>query len=86
MKIVIAAAAVLLAHEWYPKDCCEDGHCKPVPCTEFREDPTSPHLIFHGEHFAFKRDIRESPDDQCHACESPTAERMYCIFMPKGNV
>jgi hypothetical protein len=22
------------AHSWYPKECCSDNDCRPVPCAE----------------------------------------------------
>jgi hypothetical protein len=37
---LFAAAALMLvsgaatAHSWYPKECCHDKDCRPVPCAE----------------------------------------------------
>jgi len=29
------------AHDWYPKECCEENHCHPVNCAEIRNGGTS---------------------------------------------
>ena len=40
-KLVCLLAAALMmvsgaatAHSWYPKECCHDNDCRPVPCAE----------------------------------------------------
>jgi hypothetical protein len=26
------------AHSWYPRECCSDQHCFPVPCNELHNN------------------------------------------------
>jgi len=74
---------ILLAHLWYPHECCEDGHCKPVPCSaiEYYKE----YALVYG--LWIKADeIRVSPDGQCHMCHEEGRERLYCLFIPRGEV
>jgi hypothetical protein len=63
-------------HEMYPKDCCQEQHCHPVPCNEIKYD---------GENYIWNdmifRDIRDSPDGGCHVCHRGATP--MCI-MPGG--
>lgn len=79
MKIVLAAA-VVLAHSWYPQECCQDRHCHPVPCDSIR--PHALGLSWHGIVFTPPM-IRNSPDKDCHVCVSTDGRYTYpfCIFI-----
>lgn len=82
MKTLLAA--VILAHSWYPHECCSDQDCRPVPCADLTEHPQLPHLLMHGAHHIHKNEVRVSPDGQCHVCESITSAKMYCAWQPLG--
>jgi hypothetical protein len=89
---VLAAAVLLLngaatAHSWYPKECCHDNDCRPVPCAE---------LSFHDKDVVWRkrlyfsgRMIRESKDGNCHVCVKGglTANIIpylpLCVFVPQ---
>jgi hypothetical protein len=88
---VLAAAVMLLNgrywHSWYPKECCHNNDCRPVPCGE---------LSFHdkdvvwGKHLYFSGPmIRESKDGNCHVCVKGglTASIIpylpLCVFVPQ---
>lgn len=79
-------AATLLAHDWYPTDCCSGRDCRPVPCDEIHDNE------YRGAHFT---SIRPSEDNQCHACfierhsyRAGEGAREWiaplCLFIPKG--
>src|ERR1700739_4274719 len=59
-------AALMLAHSWYPQECCHDNDCHPVPCAElsYRDKDLvwRKHIYFSGPM------IRESNDGNCHVC------------------
>lgn len=76
-------AVIVLAHDWYPHECCKDGTCRPIPCSELREHPTKPYLM-RGDDWIEKSEVRASPDGQCHTCDVSEAGRMYCVWVPKG--
>ena len=80
MKLL--AAALLLAHSWYPSDCCggddKHGDCRPVPCNEIGE--LNDGLVWHRLYFDAEH-RRVSPDTQCHVCARNDAYP-FCIFTP----
>ena len=77
-------ADLILAHSWYPNECCADKDCHPVPCEEISEDENGAmhwkYLIFEGSQ------IRASPDHECHVChllEEGRPVTPICIFTQK---
>src|SRR4029077_14564145 len=53
------------AHSWYPRECCSDQHCFPVPCNELHNSMSGVewhHRVFGG------REIKTSQDQACHVC------------------
>ena len=50
-------AALMLAHSWYPQECCHDKECRPVPCAELHYDGDS---VRYGRIYFSKRMIRQS--------------------------
>lgn len=76
-------AAVLLAHSWYPIECCNGGDCRPIPCNELKFQSGNPGWYLHNGHWIIADEVRKSPDGLCHVCEQSDHERMYCVFMPE---
>ena len=82
-------AALMLAHSWYPQECCHDNDCHPVPCAElsYRDKDVGwrKHIYFSGPM------IRESNDGNCHVCveEGLSANIIpyvpLCVFVPKAT-
>lgn len=74
---ILLLAAVLLAHEWYPMECCHDRDCAPVPCEEIHS---------RGDNWEYKgltiaKDKSQmSPDGKCHICGIPHIN-ILCIFL-----
>ena len=90
MSSLKICAAVLLAHSWYPSECCNGsdvgGDCHPVPCSEITESWAEGSLRWHKFTF-MPSTIRDSLDSQCHVCadERISSEwRGYCVFLPKA--
>jgi hypothetical protein len=84
MKMKTLLAGLILAHSWYPNECCTDKDCHPVPCDEISEDENGAmhwkYLIFEGSQ------IRASPDHECHVChllEEGRPVTPICIFTQK---
>lgn len=69
-------ALILLAHSWYPQECCDQRHCRPVPCSEIKSI---------GDYWAWwsfswpKNEARTSPDGFCHVCVGDNVS--YCLFL-----
>jgi hypothetical protein len=68
---------LILIHMLYSHECCEDHHCRPVPCNEVIDlgddgwrwrDRTFPRWT-----------LRASPDGNCHVC---VANIPMCIYLP----
>jgi len=59
------------AHDWYPKECCEENHCHPVNCAEIRNGGTSSYF-WRGYLFP-KTLVSPSLDGNCHVCKIPRA-------------
>jgi hypothetical protein len=85
MLLACFAAATLLAHSWYPPDCCGDGDCHPVPCREISKAKNN-YWVWQGYYFT-QPQHHFSPDGACHVC----LDRKYplmgtlvprCIFTP----
>src|ERR1700759_30239 len=54
------------AHSWYPKECCSDHDCQPVPCAELTKGKEG--LNWRDRVTFSQLQIHDSPDDQCHVC------------------
>jgi hypothetical protein len=75
-------AGVVLAHSWYPRECCgDDNECYPVPCGELVE--TGAGIVWRGYVFRGKQ-IRPTPDGSCHVCavENFLGVQGWCVFVP----
>jgi hypothetical protein len=83
---VLLLTGFLLAHDWYPAECCSGQDCHPVPCEEI-DGNLYRNTIFPS--------VRQSLDDKCHACfierhgyEHGKGELHYivpfCLFTQKG--
>jgi hypothetical protein len=70
-------AAVMLAHSWYPRECCHEKDCLPVPCAELsyqdKDVVWRKHIYFSGrmireiERRKLPRLRRERPQRQHHS-------------------
>ncbi len=86
-NLVIAASLLLstaaYGHSWYPKDCCHDADCRPVPCGELVE--TRHGLVWRGVVFN-KTQVKPSQDQFCHVCAKRQEGTMLpylplCVFV-----
>ena len=86
---MLLLALFLLAHSWYPQDCCTENHCHPVPCSDLQREPYPSlrlkmwNYVPQGMRFPESL-IRPSQDEQCHVCVNGTM--MLCVFMPQPNM
>jgi hypothetical protein len=64
MLVLFSSAAD--AHSWYPKDCCHDGDCHPVPCDELIE--TRNGIMWRGVVLFNDAQVKASHDQFCHVC------------------
>jgi len=88
--MLVSAAAT--AHSWYPKECCHDNDCRPVPCAELKYEGD---LIIWKDEYHFNREVvRPSPDQSCHICVREQQGFMpyiltfifpVCVFVPKAT-
>src|SRR5262245_16982846 len=80
-QLAILIAVLLLAHEWYPNQCCGGHDCLEVPCAAV--------AYKHGyweylpKHVTFNA-AQASPDNYCHVCIND-ANIGLCLFVPQEN-
>jgi hypothetical protein len=77
------------AHSWYPKECCHNDDCHPVPCGELTT--TRYGLSWKGVAVFSELMIRFSPDGACHVSgmwQQQSTILPYlplCVFVPKAT-
>jgi hypothetical protein len=79
---VTIIVGLLLAHEWYPSQCCGGHDCLQVPCA------TVVHMHGYWEylpkHVIFNA-AQVSPDNYCHVCINEANNVGLCLFVPDVN-
>lgn len=71
-------ALYLLAHSWYPPECCSDRDCEPVP--DGSVSRVQGGYQFEGQ-FIPDATVRTGQDLRFHACKSPSGT-LLCFFRP----
>jgi hypothetical protein len=77
------------AHSWYPKECCHEHDCHPVPCGELTG--TRYGLSWKGIAVFSEPMIRLSPDGACHVCAMWQQSNNIlpvlpvCVYVPKAT-
>jgi hypothetical protein len=80
---MLALVFLMFAHSWYPRECCSDQDCRPVPCSEISYKDGA--YFYDGVRFNEIK-VRPSPDEQCHACYGLMQTVGACLFLPQHNV
>jgi hypothetical protein len=77
-QLIVSPAA---AHSWYPKECCSDNDCRPVPCGEL----THLGLMWRGLVIFTHMQTRDSRDQLCHVRVKFHAgfDLPICVFVPR---
>jgi hypothetical protein len=85
MSALKLLSAIVLAHSWYPQECCSDRDCRSVPCESIREDGGGivSYQSPEGTEYRFIR-VKPSLDNQCHVCIGQ-AGGAYCAFIQLGT-
>src|SRR5260370_9326430 len=63
--MTVCLAALLLAHSWYPGSCCGERDCRPVPCSEIRQEGSN---LVYGKMLFLPHMRQYSQDGPCHEC------------------
>jgi hypothetical protein len=75
------------AHSWYPKECCSDDDCKPVPCAELTK--TNLGLMWRGLVIFNEMQTHDSLDQFCHVCIKANIDILpylpICVFIPRAT-
>jgi hypothetical protein len=81
-QLIVGTAS---AHSWYPKECCNDNDCRPVPCADLAK--THLGLTWRGLVIFNEMQTRDSLDQFCHVCvKSYVGFIPYlpiCVFIPR---
>jgi len=86
----LISAAPILAHSWYPQECCHDKDCHPVPCAELKVAAKGD-VMWKGVLYFSGPMLRDSLDGQCHVCveEGLNASIIpylpLCVFVPQAT-
>ena len=88
-----AFALMLLAHNWYPADCCSGDDCHPIPCSIVH--PARGGYVIHGADIGLPPEyggenevefsgpnVRPSLDENCHLC-LVFRHGTRCLFLPQ---
>jgi hypothetical protein len=77
------------AHSWYPRECCHNDDCHPVPCGELT---TTRYGLSWKDVAVFSEPmIRSSPDGACHVCgmwghySTILPYLPLCVFLPNAT-
>ena len=80
-------ALLLLAHSWYPQNCCSDYDCEPLPVEAIVETHDGWHIGYCSpmrgvcvDNFVKRGQEKHSEDGRFHLCF--TSERIICFFVP----
>jgi hypothetical protein len=86
-QLIISPAS---AHSWYPKECCSDIDCRPVPCAELTKINLG--WIWRGLVIFDEAQTRDSLDQFCHVCVKsyvayigPVPYLPICVFIPRAT-
>ena len=74
----LAFSIIILAHSWYPPECCSGIDCKPVSCEDLEQLNDGKVLYKPGGYTFAKSQVSPSQDANCHVC----ARR--CVFILSG--
>jgi hypothetical protein len=84
-QLIVSAAG---AHSWYPKECCSDIDCRPVPCAEVTK--TNLGWMWRGLVIFAETQTRDSLDQFCHVCVKSYVAYIglvpylpICVFIPR---
>jgi len=89
LTATILSATPLVAHDWYPAECCSGQDCAPVTGVSFvSSSPNELPVMIVTTQYGTKpvpRSIapRESPDERMHACIFQG--QVICLFIPPTN-
>jgi hypothetical protein len=75
-------ALLLLAHSWYPAECCSGRDCAEVASE--RVQVQSDGYLVDGRHKIFHKDTKVSPDENFHMCASSSEVHPRCFWAPRG--
>ena len=88
---VMVMPSAVIAHEWYPRECCHDLDCSPVERAERLPDGSLRLTSKVGTTVvpaSFPR--RRSPDHQMHICMVRFSHlddmRPVCLFVPSATM
>lgn len=80
-------STAVMAHEWYPPECCSGNDCRLARQDEIVEAPGGWRVVPTGEFFTYKA-ARPSPDGKFHRCLQVPVDiksKTLCIFVPVGG-
>ena len=78
-------ALVLLAHSWYPLQCCSGQDCFPLGDREVEEQAAGWRVRVTGE-FIPRSQGQRSQDGRYHICRSGATWKVRCFFYPIRGV
>lgn len=81
--IPIIIAALMLAHSWYPPECCNGVDCAPLE--DSRVEVTPDGYRIDGNILVLYKDARVSADEHYHTCWSDRSTKPRCFFAPRGT-
>jgi hypothetical protein len=85
---MVPGSGSVLAHDWYPSECCAGYDCEPVPGKDadmpgyYNFLVKNPNTGAIHEYTVPQEMTRPSEDERYHACWPKYAEAPRCFFIP----
>ena len=83
--LLLVPSLILLAHDWYPLDCCAGRDCHPIADTDVTATAAGWFVKATGETIPYSS-TQTSPDGRVHRCWNHFARNpaphTICLFVP----
>jgi len=82
----LSLIGIILAHSFYPSQCCGGQDCRPIDCSQLVEQSNGRWLYIPTHNEFSPEQVYPSQDRFCHVCVSSGADhRSLCAFIQMGT-
>lgn len=83
LALALLISFITMGHSWYDGYCCQETDCQPIEKTSQYGNKMVYHTQF-GQHMVDNdTSIRDSKDNQTHACIYQN--KLRCLYVPPSN-
>lgn len=81
MTFLTITFVLMLAHSWYPAECCDESHCHLI-ARELVTRTSVGWTIAGRSYLIVLGSEKLSPDGEFHLCENKSTHQFICLFVP----